>query len=51
MTDLRPQRQQNHFIHSAVVDDSTLVNVPWLEGLRFEGFLRVGEMVELQSTK
>lgn len=51
VTDLRPQREQSQFIHLAVVDDSTLVSVPRLEGLRFEDFLRIGEMAELQSTK
>lgn len=51
MTDLRPQGEQNQFIHWAVVDDSTLVSVPWLEGLRIEDVLRVREMAELQSTK
>lgn len=51
VTDLRPQREQGQLIHLAVVDDSTLVSVPWLEGLRFESFLRIGEMVALQSTK
>lgn len=51
MTDLRPQREQGQFIHLAVIDDSTLVSVPWLEGLSIEDSLRVGEMAELQSTK
>lgn len=51
MTDLRLQREQNQFIHRAVVDDSTFVSVPWLEGLRIEGVLRIREMAELQRTK
>ena len=51
MTDLRPQREQSQFIHLAVIDDSALVGVPWLEGLGIEDVLRIGEMAELQSTK
>lgn len=51
MIDLRPQREQSQFIHLAVIDDSTLVGVPWLEGLGIEDVLRIGEMAELQSTK
>ena len=48
---LRPQGKQSQFIHLAIVDDSTLVSVSWLEGLRTEGTLRIREMAELQSTK
>lgn len=51
MTDLRLQREQNQFIHRAVVDDSTFVSVPWFEGLRIEGVLRIREMAELQRAK
>ena len=51
MTDLRPQREQHHLIHLAVINDSTLVNVPWFVGLSIEDVLRIGEMAELQSTK
>lgn len=51
MTDLRPQREQGQLIHLAVIDDSTLVSVPWLKGVSTEDVFRVGEMAELQSTK
>lgn len=46
LTDSRPQREQNQFIQRAVVNDSALVSVPWLEGLRFEDFLGIREMAE-----
>lgn len=48
---LRPQREQSQFVHLAVVDDSTLVSVSWLEGLRTEGTLGIREVAELQRTK